>query len=495
MIMKGFLFYLSKAFIAVVLFFNLVSVAFSQIDFIKEALTDLKSPDPALRLKALGTLNVNGRASFELLISLIDDPAEEVRKAAVMNLGASKDKRAIDPLTRILRDKNPAVQVSAAWALGNIGDPDAVEPLLRNLETAELGIKFHIIEALGRLDDPRSVQPLFNLKNTDAGDYALKALGKSAVEPMCEILTRGSSSDRWYAIYVLERIADERATNALVSVLGVGESGVGKTAANTIAWRIGKPAVDQLIASLDDSNPQVRANVVMALAQIDDERTIGAIVSMMHDDSLIVRKQLIESLGVLTKGNLKPEDERVVITLVTAMHDKDPEVRLSALQGLSNIQNDNVIQAFIYALSDPAMSSEASLMLGARKDLRAIPYLLNTLKGDDPLLAVRAQQVLKMIGVPAVDGLISVLRDKNKEFPLRDIRRQKEQDDASKVFILRCGNEPPPPPKLGDPRVLAAYTLGEIGDKRAIEYLIDALKDKSPWLREASKTALEKLRN
>ena len=203
---------------------------------------------------------------------------------------------------------------------------------------------------------------------------------------------------------------------------------------------------------------------------------------------------LVEILGESSNYSYGPESDHVISAILTAANDKDPDIRNLAIRAFSNVQREDVDRALVNALSDPETSSEASLILGVRKDLRSIPYLLITLKGDNPRLAVRAQHVLQMIGEPAVDGLISVLRDKNKEFPLRDIRRQKEQDEDSKVFRIRCGNEPPPPPSLGDPRVLAAYTLGEIGDKRAIEYLTEALKDKSPWLREASATALDKLR-
>ena len=178
----------------------------------------------------------------------------------------------------------------------------------------------------------------------------------------------------------------------------------------------------------------------------------------------------------------------MISAILAATKDKDPEIRNLAIRALSTEQRDDVFQAIVDGLSDPTTSAEASLVVGARKDLRALPHLLSALRGEEPLMAGRAIQVLILIGEPAVDGLIAVLADKNKEFPLREIKRRSERANS---IMFRCGNEPPDP--ILDPRVLAAYALGEIGDNRARKALTEALKDKAEWLRNASAAALDKL--
>jgi HEAT repeat protein len=81
------------------------------------------------------------------------------------------------------------------------------------------------------------------------------------------------------------------------------------------------------------------------------------------------------------------------------------------------------------------------------------------------------------------------LSDKNKEFPLREIRRIKATQKHG--FQFRCGNEPPPP--ILDPRALAARALGIIGDESARPALRRALEDKGEWLRSAASQALKDL--
>ena len=48
--------------------------------------------------------------------------------------------------------------------------------------------------------------------------------------------------------------------------------------------------------------------------------------------------------------------------------------------------------------------------------------------------------------------------------------------------------------KYGDFRLEAARALGNIGDSRAIEPLIEALKDEDNYVREAARAALEKIK-
>jgi cellulose synthase operon protein C len=150
------------------------------------------------------------------------------------------------------------------------------------------------------------------------------------------------------------------------------------------------------------------------------------------------------------------------------------------------------MEAALTALHDPGLRVEASLFLGAKKDLRALSYLLETLRGSDPLNSYRAQSVLASIGEPAVEELIVILRDPNPEYPMREVRRKMEADKQQLDFLGRCGNEPPPP--ILDPRRLAAIALGQIGDERAIAALTEALNDESSDLRADAATALAKLR-
>jgi HEAT repeat protein len=156
--------------------------------------------------------------------------------------------------------------------------------------------------------------------------------------------------------------------------------------------------------------------------------------------------------------------------------DENVDVRRQALQAVASFDDDRGLRI------------EAGLLLGERKDVRALPYLMEALRGSDPDHAAAARRVLILIGEPAVNELITVLRDRNPEYPEREVKRELER---RKVQFMECGNGPQPP--ILDPRRLAAIALGEIGDGRAIAPLTEALADQNLDLRADAARALAKL--
>jgi HEAT repeat protein len=319
---------------------------------------------------------------------------------------------------------------------------DQLSTSIQQLQSSDADIRLTAVrELLRRTDDLQA-----------RAHNAVLEMGPIVVEPLCRILLDEDDPLRYYAVHLLTKIRDERAITSLISVLGVQVSGIGPLAATALVG-IGKPAVDDLIVCLTSHDP-------------------------------VVRKLASEALGML-------KDERAFESLLTTLKDEDLDVRRQALLAVMNFQSDQVSEAAVTALHDPGLLVEASLFLGAKKDLRVLPYLLETLRGSDPLDAQRAQHVLASIGEPAIEELILVLRDRNPEYPMREVRRKMEEAKHWPGFLGRCGNEPPPP--ILDPRRLAAIALGQIGDERAITALTEALNDESSHLRADAATALARL--
>ncbi len=313
-------------------------------------------------------------------------------------------------------------------------------------------MKFVAIESLGKLKDPRAIEPLSALLADHTGlqkiaQDALIEMGPIVVEHLCQILEAEDYPLRFYAADLLTKIHDARAIKSLIGVLGVRVNGIGQLAADGLVG-IGVSAVDELIVSLRNEDPIVRQLAIKALGQIKDGRALVSLLDSLDDETLDVRRQ--------------------------------------ALVAVMNFEGDLVTEAALTAIQDPGLRVEASLLLGERKDLRALPYLIETLRVSDPLNADRVHRALVLIGRPGVEELISIVGDRNPEYPMREVKQKSELSKLS--FVGRCGNEPPPP--ILDPRRLAAVALGKIGDRRAITALTEALKDESPGLREDAATAL-----
>lgn len=431
----------------------------AQTDQVATSIQRLQSSDADIRLTAVRDLSrcADDRA-VEALIGVLTDQNADLRGTAVKSLGWLKDVRATLPIIALLNDSDPSVTYLAAEALGSIGDSRAVEPLISALHGPDRSLRGHAVEALGRLKDPRAFEPLSVLLKGDLqarAQNALVEMGPVVLEPLCRILLDEYNPLRFYAADLLTKIHDERAIKPLISVLGVRVNGIGRLAATALI-RIGTPAVNDLIVCLTSDEPEIRKLAIKALGEIKDERAFESLLTTLKDENLAVRRQAL----------------------------------LAVISFQSN-QSDQVMDAVLTALHDPGLQVEASLFLGAKKDLRVLPYLLEILTGSDPMNAYRAQSVLASIGKPVVDELIFILKDRNPEYPMREVRRKMEWDKQRVEFLGHCGNEPPPP--ILDPRRLAAIALGDIGDERAITALTEALNEESSDLRADAAMALSKL--
>ena len=83
----------------------------------------LQNPDQNIAAKAEHRLDRFGAKAVEPLLALIDHPEPMVRLRAAWLLGLSHDRRAFEPLCRMLRDPNAHVRYDVAFALGHHGDP------------------------------------------------------------------------------------------------------------------------------------------------------------------------------------------------------------------------------------------------------------------------------------------------------------------------------------------------------------------------------------
>jgi hypothetical protein len=86
------------------------------------------APEPT----ALGPANPNAQTNFEFHLSRLSNPDEALRRESVMELGRTRNDRAVDPLAATLAgDKSASVRDAAARALGLIGAPRSLTALIQ----------------------------------------------------------------------------------------------------------------------------------------------------------------------------------------------------------------------------------------------------------------------------------------------------------------------------------------------------------------------------
>ena len=171
----------------------------------------------ALRMMAISSSSrkplING------CIKALNSKSNIIRCRAAYWLGESIDKRAVEPLIKVLGDENNAAQArdAAAKALGKIKDTRAVEPLIKALEY-DNDVRANAAEALGRIKDPRAVEPLIRMLRDESWfvrDFVARVLGKikdtRAVEPLIEAVGDQVLSVQKSALFALKNMDDPRA--------------------------------------------------------------------------------------------------------------------------------------------------------------------------------------------------------------------------------------------------------------------------------------------
>jgi HEAT repeat protein len=132
----------------------------------------LKHQDPALRAAAIAGLGRMHSKATARVIDALEDPAPEVRVAAVDFLGDCKEASALPALARGLGDKALEVRAATARALGATGDTRVLPGLKIAAQDGQQAVRLAAIDGMERMGAP-------------ALDLLAECLGRSPVSLRC----------------------------------------------------------------------------------------------------------------------------------------------------------------------------------------------------------------------------------------------------------------------------------------------------------------------
>ncbi len=159
-----------------------------------------------IRRNAIFSIGVSRvRLMLPQLIEILDDPAEEIRYAAIRALGLlrSTDHDVIDAIGNILEnDTSPMVRQAAAMTLGVFNCEQAIPHLQTALENAEPELRRSIIFSLAELR--------YN------NEQVISELARIAIDPNAALIDPLSSQT--YCISLLEEIDSEESQAALEQI-------------------------------------------------------------------------------------------------------------------------------------------------------------------------------------------------------------------------------------------------------------------------------------
>ena len=254
--------------------------------------------------------------------------------------------------------------------------------------------------------------------------------------------------------------------------------------------------VAEQIAALKDEDWAIREEAAVALGTLRDPRAVVPLVSLLCDADRAVREAAIGALTAIGEPSVPalgiclsdPQpgvqeaassvlasiaDGRVLSPLITALANRDWIVRMHAAKALGKIKDSNAIEPLIPLLQDKvkAVREEATAALASIGDA-ALPSLLTALKHSEWLVRLHAVEALGRIRSPtAVEPLLSVLFNDQDQAIREDVVRALGQvgDERAVEFLIMVMKEP-------GLRPLAVDALGQIGDPQAVPVLIDVLE-------------------
>jgi HEAT repeat protein len=354
------------------------------------------------------------------------------------------DEHAFERLLAGLQTGDLFARVEAAEALGRLGDVRAFDPLIGALRDPEWRVSMAAVSALGVLGDTRAIHPIVETLHRD------------------EVYQGGIGRAINIANVVIPALKElgEPGFQALLNVLRefAEDEFIGGAAASALGEMRDPRTLDTLLYARHSKVFEVGGEASAALSKLGEIAIAPLIVVLCEplneppNEAYYHAQQALRSIGPATIPYL-------LDSLKTA---DSPQSRISLLSTLNFYEDERVLGLLKAALSDSDedMRGVAAFALAYRGDPAALEQVLMTPQrtaGTND-----SARALAHIGAPAVDPLILALSDPDR-------------------------------PEFA--RINAATALGEIGDMRAVEPLIAALRDEAPAIRLAAAQALGHLKH
>jgi hypothetical protein len=293
----------------------------------------------------------------------LQDKSTSKRVLAVEALSKIDDKRTVGPLIEALKDKDPDVVWRAAAALGDKGDNRAIKPLIATLKYKDFAVQHFVEAALVKIGSP-AVKPLIAaLKNANSDVLRVKAItvlgkigDKGAVGPLILAL-KDTEVDtvRVAAAIALGKIGDNRALKPLILALKDPYSVLQDEAVAALV-KIGEPAVEPLIAALEDTDTDaVRVAAAIALGKIGDNRAVEPLILALKDRYSVLQDEAVAALVKIGEPAVGP--------LITRLKNKSVTIRVASATVLGIIGDKRAVHSLVEALTDWEVRHSAAMAL------------------------------------------------------------------------------------------------------------------------------------
>ena len=401
-------------------------------------------------------------------------------------------------LLRDLKREEPSIRRAAAESLSE-GDERTIYPLIKALKDDNFGVQDAAMRSLMELKSEATaymVLPLLRenslLRNTAL--IILKEMGNISVPLLYTLLNDKDDDIRKFALDLIYDIQYCDYPEKLVEMLsGDANANVRAAAAKAIGSLKYKKAIPQLVASFKDEE-WVCFSALEALTELNNEKAVHSIISLLDSPSETIRFAAIEVLGkVSSEDSIKALSEHIskidgfekysaikslVQTghaepfpgmsdaLIEMLYSEDWDDRLVAIKGLVAIKEIKAVRLMI----DVAGSLDMSDMEN-EDNMYTIKQSIQSLDCDSILIAVLNDDSMRLGGKVIAIEIVGDLKCREAV--------------PSLIKLLNSDDR--------DVRRSSIKSLGQIDDDKARDCLIEAIRDHDSHVRKSAVTALGKI--
>jgi HEAT repeat protein len=387
-------------------------------------------------------------------------------------------------------DADPEVRYRTVRGLSP-DDAGQLAQLLAHLADESWRVRRMAVERLASTAEPARVIPELlvaladgeNAGRRNAAAEALVALGRAAVDALCETLTSADSDVRKLAADALGEIGDVRAVAALSPAVADADRNVRAAAAEALGKIGGADAAAALEGALRQDDQTLRLATLDALGRAGHTPPISLLAPLAQDPFL--RRPLYRLLGSLS-------DPVALELILSGLREHARGTREAALAALANqraLRRGGGYASLARRVRDlahasPEIAAGARAALGSEDPLvvQGALWVLAMIQDTSAASAVAAAgaddrhrdtavAALEAMGAAAGVALVSSLPSLSpggRATAIRALARLREWSAVSPLSTLAASGDP-------DERVMALEALGELGDPSAVPLLATLL--------------------
>jgi HEAT repeat protein len=456
-------------------------------------------------------LSVAGtEASVPALSSMLtDEKVSDIARYALERIpGAAVD----DALRKALSKAEGKAKVGIINTLGVRGDKKAVEPLAKLVSDTNETVAVAAVAALSRIDDKGATDAIAKAKDKAAG--AIKTAATDAYLRCADRLAakgdKGAAGAIYKQLYAASEPAIIRVAAARGMILTAGDGSTGLTAGKTSEVIVGmlkssdKPIQTVAIATLKEVaktdvikaaagqmanlGTTQQAQLIFALADCGDKAALPAVQGAVKSTDMAVRIAALKAMGTL--GDVTSVD-----MLVAAAVSSGGDEQKAAQESLYRLHGADVDDVILKKLPDAEPKAKVELVRSCeQRDIKkSVPVLMKTAKDADAKVRVESIKAMRALAGPQdIPALIELQlaatgNDRGElEKTVVVVAKKIPEDKGQSQAVLAAL----PTAKDVDAKCSLLSVLGKIGDEAALPVLRESLGDKEDKIKDAAVRAL-----